>query len=432
MIVDFSLKYLNDIKMLCCEIIMIVWVLLKFGLIKGMFGNVSVCIVEGFLIILFGIFYDQFSEDKIVKFDMNGCYCGDILFFFEWCMYLNFYLVKLDCGVVVYCYSLWVIVFFCYWKGILVFYYMVVLVGGDWIDCVCYESFGIWVLFEVMIDVFGECIVCFLVNYGQIVGGINFKKVFGVVEGVEDLVDQYLLFFVFGEFVLLDGEEMVEILLKFKSYGKQVKDFSDGQVLVFELLKWVEQKMCLGIDWGGIKIEIIVLLDVGDELFCKWVDILKNDYDGCLQVVKYFVEVVEIEMGQIGIFGFGIFGLLLLKMGFVKNVNFIWMNGKLFDQDLEVLFGWFVWIQNDVNCFVVFEVIDGVGVGGYIVYVIIIGIGFGLGIVIDGKVYFGVNGIGGEWGGIVLFWIKVEEFFGLDSWIGYKGVIDMWCLGMGF
>lgn len=36
--------------------------------------------------------------------------------------------------------------------------------------------------------------------------------------------------------------------------------------------------MCIGIDLGGIKIEVIVLVNDGLEFFCKRVDILCYDY----------------------------------------------------------------------------------------------------------------------------------------------------------
>lgn len=190
--------------------------------------------------------------------------------------------------------------------------------------------------------------------------------------------------------------------------------------------------MRLGIDWGGTKIEIIALSDAGDELFRKRVDTPKNDYDGCLQAVKHLVEAAETETGQTGTLGLGIPGSLSPKTGLVKNANSTWMNGKPLDRDLEALLGRSVRIQNDANCLAVSEATDGAGAGAHIVHAIIIGTGSGSGIAIDGKAHLGANGIGGEWGGIALPWIKEHEFPGPDSWIGHKGVIDMWCSGTGF
>jgi fructokinase len=190
--------------------------------------------------------------------------------------------------------------------------------------------------------------------------------------------------------------------------------------------------MRLGIDWGGTKIEIIALDDTGAELFRQRSATPKDDYEGCIRVVKDLVDVAESETGQTGSLGLGIPGSLSPKTGVVKNANSTWMNGKPLDKDLEAALNRPVRIQNDANCLAVSEATDGAGAGAHIVHAIIIGTGSGSGIAIDAKAHLGANGIGGEWGGIALPWMTAEEFPGPDSWIGHKGVIDLWCSGTGF
>ncbi|XYK80674.1 MAG: ROK family protein [Labrenzia sp.] len=190
--------------------------------------------------------------------------------------------------------------------------------------------------------------------------------------------------------------------------------------------------MRLGIDWGGTKIEIIALDDAGTELFRQRSATPKDDYEGCIRVVKDLVNAAESATGQTGSLGLGIPGSLSPKTGVVKNANSTWMNGKPLDKDLEAALNRPVRIQNDANCLAVSEATDGAGAGAHIVHAIIIGTGSGSGIAIDGKAHLGANGIGGEWGGIALPWMTAEEFPGPDSWIGHKGVIDLWCSGTGF
>jgi fructokinase len=190
--------------------------------------------------------------------------------------------------------------------------------------------------------------------------------------------------------------------------------------------------MRLGIDWGGTKIEIIALDDAGTELFRQRSATPKDDYEGCIRVVKDLVDAAESATGQTGSLGLGIPGSLSPKTGLVKNANSTWMNGKPLDKDLEAALNRPVRIQNDANCLAVSEATDGAGAGAHIVHAIIIGTGSGSGIAIDGKAHLGANGIGGEWGGIALPWMTAEEFPGPDSWIGHKGVIDLWCSGTGF
>ncbi|OJJ11640.1 fructokinase [Alphaproteobacteria bacterium AO1-B] len=190
--------------------------------------------------------------------------------------------------------------------------------------------------------------------------------------------------------------------------------------------------MRLGIDWGGTKIEIIALDDAGAELFRQRSATPKDDYEGCIRVVKDLVDAAESATGQTGSLGLGIPGSLSPKTGVVKNANSTWMNGKPLDKDLEAALNRPVRIQNDANCLAVSEATDGAGAGAHIVHAIIIGTGSGSGIAIDAKAHLGANGIGGEWGGIALPWMTAEEFPGPDSWIGHKGVIDLWCSGTGF
>ncbi|MCK7614756.1 ROK family protein [Roseibium sediminicola] len=190
--------------------------------------------------------------------------------------------------------------------------------------------------------------------------------------------------------------------------------------------------MRLGIDWGGTKIEVIALSDTGEELFRQRCDTPKGDYEGCLEAVRQLVEAAEQATGATGTVGFGIPGSLSPKTGLVKNANSTWMNGKPLDKDLQRVLNRPVRIQNDANCLAVSEATDGAGAGAHVVHAIIIGTGSGSGIAIDGKAHLGANGIGGEWGGITVPWLKPEEYPGPDSWIGHKGVIDQWCSGTGF
>ncbi len=190
--------------------------------------------------------------------------------------------------------------------------------------------------------------------------------------------------------------------------------------------------MRLGIDWGGTKMEIIALDTVGNELFRKRVPTPRDDYDGCIQAVRDLVDAAETATGEKGTVGLGIPGSLSPITGLVKNANSTWMNGKPLDKDLTEALGRPVRIENDANCLAVSEAVDGAAAGAHLVHAIIIGTGSGSGIAIDGKAHRGANGIGGEWGGIVLPYLREDEFPGPVSWLGHRNAIDMLCSGTGF
>jgi predicted NBD/HSP70 family sugar kinase len=86
----------------------------------------------------------------------------------------------------------------------------------------------------------------------------------------------------------------------------------------------------------------------------------------------------------------------------MKNSNSTSLNGKPLKADLEDKLGMKVSMANDANCFALAEAKMGVVKerfpGAEVVFGVIMGTGVGGGIVVNGKVINGLQGIGGEWG----------------------------------
>jgi predicted NBD/HSP70 family sugar kinase len=82
----------------------------------------------------------------------------------------------------------------------------------------------------------------------------------------------------------------------------------------------------------------------------------------------------------------------------MKNCNTTCLNGSRLPQDLKKALDMDVHIANDANCFALAEATMGAGKGSPTVFGVILGTGVGGGIVIDGKVIEGAQGIAGEWG----------------------------------
>jgi fructokinase len=82
----------------------------------------------------------------------------------------------------------------------------------------------------------------------------------------------------------------------------------------------------------------------------------------------------------------------------LRNSNTQCLNGKPIHRDLEKRLGHAVAVVNDANCFALAEALQGAGRGYHTVFGVIMGTGCGGGIVIDGTVHEGRQGIGGEWG----------------------------------
>ncbi|MFA6972015.1 MAG: ROK family protein [Gallionella sp.] len=189
--------------------------------------------------------------------------------------------------------------------------------------------------------------------------------------------------------------------------------------------------MKLGIDLGGTKIEIIALDDNGLELLRRRVPTPQGDYPSTLLAIAGLVLDAEAELGQRGSLGIGTPGTISKATGLLKNSNSVHLNGQPILQDLQSLLQRPVKISNDANCFALSEATDGAAAGASVVFGVIIGTGTGAGIVVNGRILTGPNGIAGEWGHNPLPWPKMQEMPGPECYCGKRGCIETYLSGPG-
>ena len=156
----------------------------------------------------------------------------------------------------------------------------------------------------------------------------------------------------------------------------------------------------IGIDLGGTKIEGVVLDANGKELIRQRIPTERElGYQHILNRIKFLHdELAATVPGQPTTFGIGTPGAISPRTGLLKNSNTVCMNGQPVKTDLEKLLGRKIEIQNDANCFALAEALLGAGRGKRLVFGVIMGTGCGGGIVYDGEVFTGAQGIAGEWG----------------------------------
>ena len=166
--------------------------------------------------------------------------------------------------------------------------------------------------------------------------------------------------------------------------------------------------MRLGIDLGGTKIEIIALMDDGQEVYRHRTDTPQGNYLKTINAIVKLVEqakqslcenstIPEEELNNFTI-GIGIPGAVSLKTGLIKNANSVCLIGQPLQEDLQNQLKQAVRINNDANCLTVSEATDGAAAGLSVVFGVIIGTGTGGGIAINQQAITGVNAIAGEWG----------------------------------
>ena len=191
----------------------------------------------------------------------------------------------------------------------------------------------------------------------------------------------------------------------------------------------------IGIDLGGTKIEGVAIDFDGTEIMRHRIDTpvvgVSDRYDSIVNSIDELVRFIESAIGISGTVGVGIPGTLSGSTGRIKNANTTELIGRTFDKDLEKAIGRPIKLANDANCFALSEAVDGAGEGSASVFGVIIGTGTGGGIVIDGKVITGLNGIAGEWGHNPLPWPKASETPGPDCYCGLNGCIETYLSGPG-
>jgi len=189
--------------------------------------------------------------------------------------------------------------------------------------------------------------------------------------------------------------------------------------------------MRIGIDLGGTKTEGIVLGVRGTECCRKRIPTPQGDYQASLSAVADLVGALEVEVGQQCSVGIGMPGSVSRATGLVKNSNSVCLNGQPLHHDLEALLGRSLRFANDADCFALSEATDGAARDTTVVFGVIVGTGTGGGIVVNGKLVTGPNGIAGEWGHNPMPWPQEDELPGTECYCGRSGCIETWLSGPG-
>lgn len=189
--------------------------------------------------------------------------------------------------------------------------------------------------------------------------------------------------------------------------------------------------MRIGIDLGGTKIEGVVLDIDGEIAARRRVATPHASYTAIMSSLSDLIRVLEADVGQRCSVGVGMPGILSPHTGLVKNSNTTVLNGKPFDADLGALLGRELKFENDANCFVLSEALDGAAQGYACAFGVIIGTGTGGGIAIDQKIMRGSNRIAGEWGHNPLPWPNADEQPGPTCYCGKRGCLETYLSGSG-
>lgn len=167
------------------------------------------------------------------------------------------------------------------------------------------------------------------------------------------------------------------------------------------------ENLYVGIDLGGTSIKMAFITQDG-LILNKW-DTPTNTTDNGINIpseiicsIQYQMERASISMDQIIGIGIGAPAFLEMNTGFVYHaVNIGWRNFPL-KETLEKLSGLPVFVDNDANAAALGEMWKGSGEGSQTIIFVTLGTGVGGGIIINGEIVHGTNGMAGEIGHIMV------------------------------
>jgi fructokinase len=185
----------------------------------------------------------------------------------------------------------------------------------------------------------------------------------------------------------------------------------------------------MGVDLGGTKIELAVFDEAGAERLRRRVATPHAGYDMALEELAAQIAAAERDAGARCTVGVGMPGSISPASGRVFNAYNTPFNGRRLKQDLEEKLQREIRFANDAKCFALSEAIDGAASGAHVVFGAIIGTGVGGGIVVDGQVLRGHNGLSGEWGHTPLPWMTAVEHPGPICYCGRSGCVEQFISG---
>lgn len=161
-----------------------------------------------------------------------------------------------------------------------------------------------------------------------------------------------------------------------------------------------------GIDLGGTKIEGVIINSSEDHSILFRDRIATEAEKGYHHIVSQITTMVDMMAAHAGYrpeqLGIGTPGTLDPQLGVMKNCNTTCLNGQPLKRDLEDKLDMKVYMANDANCFALAEARLGVVKEKFpqanVVFGVIMGTGVGGGLVVNGEVINGLQGIAGEWG----------------------------------
>lgn len=200
--------------------------LIEANLTRGTGGNLSICDRKTNLMAITpsGIDYFEIKPEQIVLIDVNT---GDIVDSnsvpsSECEMHRILYKHRTDVNAVIHTHATFAATISCLNQPLPPVHYLVAFAGVD-VRCAPYASYGTAELAKNAFEAMKDRKACLLANHGLLAVGSNLAEAYAITEIIEFCCELYYRAKSMGEPAILPEDEMVEMIERFKNYGKPVQ-----------------------------------------------------------------------------------------------------------------------------------------------------------------------------------------------------------------
>ena len=201
--------------------------LLTAGLNHAATGNCSCRDREGFLITPTGVDSSKLTTDMMVRMNLSDNLSEPKKKYqpsSEWQFHQAILKKYPEINAVVHTHSIFASSLSVLGQDIPAFHYMIAVAGGDSVRCAPYAMFGTKELSDNILEAIQDRKACLLSNHGLVAIGKDLSEAFNIAEEVEHLSRLFVEAKKIGEPLLLSDRQMVEVLDRFNSYSRWVKD----------------------------------------------------------------------------------------------------------------------------------------------------------------------------------------------------------------
>ena len=185
---------------------------------RGTSGNLSVRMDGGFLITPAAMNYSELVPEDIVAMNLEGQWEDSVKPSSEWRFHRDIYRHRADARAIVHAHPVFCTTLACLGMPIPAFHYMVAIAGGRDIRCAAYATFGTQELSNHVLAALTDRKACLMANHGLLCLEHDLPRALALAIEIEQLAQAYHQCLAVGEPVILDDEEMVRVLEKFKHY----------------------------------------------------------------------------------------------------------------------------------------------------------------------------------------------------------------------